>query len=825
MRFFLLLILWVLIGPLVGQNCSDARIGDIGYRIGYEAETRKAEKYLVPCSRMETLSILFPENFYHPGPDAGTDPGIFVFVIPEIPESGISVEDFLESLYRDPAGDLVYFRRSEGITEMDKLMSVRDRIGSFFFLPVLVSNKNAVSPELFFESSCVPFFPDQALQILDNPKNHFEFTRFDGVRFAGWPEDTSILAFFDFDFRDAGTDEPISFTQVDPRTLKLRFPREKGVMNMYVNWKDYSCDDVEFGNNWAFPEPRIAIDSAEGFRNIEKCVPVRVDDFQSVTGFELSFRWHADSLDYSGISNIHPALAPLLREMKTEEEGDFVQLKIAMLPGRDTIDLPDSTVIFEWCGKPLTAAGTVVTVYAGPEEGPDEPGFEVYGFPVEHSAAEGRIRVLEDRTLDYALEQLCSTRKGENRLLLTLHGADAFPYAVFFRQDSLVFHEDEWRDSSLLIPHLPAGRYEFVVRDSFGFEKREEIEVSDFVAPGFKVNADEERSRDPDCLNPSGGVIAVSVSSAGEYSFDLPGYPDREFQGDSVTGLEAGRYVIRAEDENGCIDTVSYHLFLPAEIQVGWDTAELVFCPGTEEVVFVLENVSGEPDSSLEYQISGSPVAEPGEEVILDTPGYHKISLWNGDGCSLDTFIMVLEAPDEIAVFDSAVIEVHEGEEVRIPAGEEWADGAVRWTYEEETVGEDPALVFAPVHSGVLHFQAQLYGRCDYRDSVQVQVISISDRLPEEGFPNAFSPNGDGENDRFRLFPTAEIREIVTVQVYDRYGNFVYEEKYGENTAHTGWDGMIDGQEASPGVYAVVVEYIRRNGRPGQAVFDLMLIR
>ena len=67
--------------------------------------------------------------------------------------------------------------------------------------------------------------------------------------------------------------------------------------------------------------------------------------------------------------------------------------------------------------------------------------------------------------------------------------------------------------------------------------------------------------------------------------------------------------------------------------------------------------------------------------------------------------------------------------------------------------------------------------------------------------PNAFSPNDDGINDRFRI-----IEENITVKrfdIYNRWGIKVFE----STDALTGWDGKINGKNAEIGVYLYILEY------------------
>ena len=69
--------------------------------------------------------------------------------------------------------------------------------------------------------------------------------------------------------------------------------------------------------------------------------------------------------------------------------------------------------------------------------------------------------------------------------------------------------------------------------------------------------------------------------------------------------------------------------------------------------------------------------------------------------------------------------------------------------------------------------------------------------------PNAFSPDGDGSNDIFKIYPSPDI-EVLTFDFYifDRWGNHLYD----TNNVEEGWDGWMNGKEFNTGVY---VYYIR----------------
>lgn len=70
--------------------------------------------------------------------------------------------------------------------------------------------------------------------------------------------------------------------------------------------------------------------------------------------------------------------------------------------------------------------------------------------------------------------------------------------------------------------------------------------------------------------------------------------------------------------------------------------------------------------------------------------------------------------------------------------------------------------------------------------------------LPRKVFlPNAFSPNGDGKNDIFRVLPVEEGTPFTRLEVYDRWGQLVFA---GDNLPS--WDGRgLDGKPLDAGTY------------------------
>ena len=62
---------------------------------------------------------------------------------------------------------------------------------------------------------------------------------------------------------------------------------------------------------------------------------------------------------------------------------------------------------------------------------------------------------------------------------------------------------------------------------------------------------------------------------------------------------------------------------------------------------------------------------------------------------------------------------------------------------------------------------------------------------------NAFSPNGDGVNDNFRLITTGD-DELVSMEIYNRWGQRIFE----TDNLVAGWDGTDgSGKQQEIGTY------------------------
>ena len=116
--------------------------------------------------------------------------------------------------------------------------------------------------------------------------------------------------------------------------------------------------------------------------------------------------------------------------------------------------------------------------------------------------------------------------------------------------------------------------------------------------------------------------------------------------------------------------------------------------------------------------------------------------------------------------------------------------------------------------AGIYALSIQDEQNCLFMDSI---VIEDPNGLAQECInnavyiPNAFSPNGDGINDFFEIFLAEQttIRQVLKVEITDRWGNLVYFSEDGMPR----WNGNYRGQLLNPAVFLYTIQIELHNGK------------
>ncbi|MEM6964975.1 MAG: gliding motility-associated C-terminal domain-containing protein, partial [Bacteroidota bacterium] len=86
------------------------------------------------------------------------------------------------------------------------------------------------------------------------------------------------------------------------------------------------------------------------------------------------------------------------------------------------------------------------------------------------------------------------------------------------------------------------------------------------------------------------------------------------------------------------------------------------------------------------------------------------------------------------------------------------------------------------------------------------EVIEVENRRCECPviYPNAFSPNGDGWNEKFNTVSPCAFYDY-NLKIFSRWGELLFETN--DPSIDAGWDGTLNGKDVGEGVYVFIVEF------------------
>ncbi len=274
-----------------------------------------------------------------------------------------------------------------------------------------------------------------------------------------------------------------------------------------------------------------------------------------------------------------------------------------------------------------------------------------------------------------------------------------------------------------------------------------------------------------------------------------------------------GTYGVTVTSANGCTseDTIQVR-----ESSIADFTAELIppLCANDENGQIIVTDVQGD-EAPFWYAI-GDQEFQPNPVFDNLRGSNYQISVQNTRGCQF-TKTVALNAPPPFEVDILEDIRLELGDSVSLSAVASAPVSIYQWQPEEAlSCSNCPNPLAQPLRTTTVKLDAFNANGCVASDSLTVFVFN-----PEQLFvPTAFSPNGDGVNDVFAVFPGKAVANISQIEIFDRWGNQVF-----AANSNVGWDGIFDGKIAPNGVYVwlLTVEFI--DGRIQQLSGDVTLIR
>ena len=275
-------------------------------------------------------------------------------------------------------------------------------------------------------------------------------------------------------------------------------------------------------------------------------------------------------------------------------------------------------------------------------------------------------------------------------------------------------------------------------------------------------------------------------------------------------------YQVKGTDQNGCHDSdkVTITVIQPNPITIGkGDT----ICKGESTQL----NITGGdsylwfPSTGLNDATIGNPTASPEQTT------YYTVVIRQGS-CFTDTVT--------ITVVVNPTPTVNAGEDQSILAGTSVMLFATTtnttdylWT-PSSTLSCETCQNPTATPTETTNYTVKVSNQfgCKAEDDVLVKITCDNTLL---FMANIFTPNGDGNNDRF--YPQGKgITIVKRFRVYNRWGEMLYEaQNFQPNNENYGWDGMYKGQQLKPDVYVYIVDAVCFTGSDIQQKGDISLIR
>lgn len=334
----------------------------------------------------------------------------------------------------------------------------------------------------------------------------------------------------------------------------------------------------------------------------------------------------------------------------------------------------------------------------------------------------------------------------------------------------------------------------------------------DISAPGiyyyrYKVTNSPENLDNPYCISYSEVVTAEVLPLQYEIWDTICRGNERVFDGQRLA--VPGNYTASFLSTRGCDSIVTLHLEVVEKQRVTFDLLEgHPLCHDSEDgFVEVTNTTGGYPP--YDYIIDGD-TNRTGRFQGLSA-GTKVVEIRDHFGCQF--------WPD-VKLINPILFDLHSFRDTQLVLGQPLTiDISANEPIQSVTAvpdilqdcGDCRSVTFIPVQTTDVSVTATNTNGCL---STEVFRVDVDDQNLPIAFPNAFSPNGDGANDDFRIIaPPYLIRRMISGRILDRWGNVIHTVSSDDGGGSPVlWNGENGHEYAEPGIYAFVCELELING-------------
>jgi gliding motility-associated-like protein len=312
-------------------------------------------------------------------------------------------------------------------------------------------------------------------------------------------------------------------------------------------------------------------------------------------------------------------------------------------------------------------------------------------------------------------------------------------------------------------------------------------------------------SSDVKCNGDSTGLLHISAVG-GNQGASLWVW-DPNVSSDSIArNLKVGTYSVSYTDSKGCRANQIFRISEPPPILAVIPTPEPPKCFGFFTLVGVT-SASGGLGGPYTYSVDGGP-----PQILTDNTqvlaGDRLIAVFDNSGCFYEERITITE-PDRIEVDLGPDLIVELGDSIILDPiiTSQFPVDSFVWSFRPDNRNfygflgcrdcRDPKV--KPLEDAVYVLRVFDENGCEGQDEIFIEV----DKNRNVYFPTGFSPNNDGNNDKFIIYIGPGVQAVEDFNVYDRWGGLMFNAKNFTPTfgSSGGWDGTFNGTECERGIY------------------------
>ena len=312
------------------------------------------------------------------------------------------------------------------------------------------------------------------------------------------------------------------------------------------------------------------------------------------------------------------------------------------------------------------------------------------------------------------------------------------------------------------------------------------------IAPELILTAEQSNVT---CFDADDGSLALTVLGG-----DAP-YEVRWADGASSmerTGLTPGDYAVTITDALGCVLEATYTITEPELLEGDIETTNVSCFEGSDGLATALVTGGTAP---YRYFWNGRTTA--GTETLGGlAAGSYSLRVLNDQDCELLlNFEITQPEPLTATTTDSPACPGENNGSILVAA----QGGTPPYTYRWNTSPPQDGELIQNLGAGIYSVTVTDANGCTFT----FENEEVKERFPRVTMPNAFSPNGDDQNDTF--FAVYDCNFAFDMKIYSTWGELIYQ----TDDINQGWDGRYRGEEAPVGKYVYVVTYtVNVNGQP-----------